>query len=387
MIDISTVVLWNGVALALIGALFLLYWSWQTRAGEQLWWCLPFLFGVMAAIVVVADPSLPLLTDKGWTELFIMLAYGTLWQASRAFYHRKSVLWLVLLLVAVWALVSVALQHAGGNAYADILLRGLIISLFNILTAYEFWWNRAKEDLPSRKAIVVILGANALFQALSHLFAPLLPAPLGLGDPTIWAVVTYNVVVLFIALSVTMLVISLSREKEAEEYLQLAIHDPLTGLLNRLTFDEHMADRENGQRQPFALMVIDIDYFKRINDDYGHHVGDAVIVQTARTIERGVRQSDKVYRFGGEEFVCMLPGVGLETAQHVAERIRTSFDETLTLVPEGEVHATISIGVAACEDGERRPSVVLNDADAALYMAKRRGRNRVEVATASFAPA
>ncbi|MGQ3674555.1 GGDEF domain-containing protein [Xanthobacter sp. TB0139] len=387
MIDIPTVVLWNGVALALIGALFLLYWAWQTRAADQLWWCLPFLFGVLAAITVVTPPSLPVLTGKGGTVLCMMLAYGTLWQASRAFYRRRSVLWQVLAVVAAWVVASITLQYAGGPAYADILLRGVIIALFNILAAREFWRNRAKEELPSRKAIVAILGANALFQAFSHLFAPLLPAPLGLGDTTIWAVVTYNLVVLFIALSVTMLVISLSREKEAEEYLQLAIHDPLTGLLNRLTFDEHMAEKEGDERLPFALIVIDIDYFKRINDDYGHHVGDAVIVQAARTIERGVRQSDKVYRFGGEEFVCMLPGVGLETAQRVAERIRKSFDETLTLVPEGEVHATISVGVAACTNGERSPSTVLNDADAALYMAKRRGRNRVEVATASFMPA
>ncbi len=378
MIDIPTVVLWNGVALALTGALFLLYWAWQTRSTDLFWWYLPFLFGLLAAFSVVLQPFLPAFWGATGNALLLVLAYGALWQASRVFHQRSSVVLPIVAITAVWFLVSLLLAYSGRSAYIDGLLQGGLICLFNCGAVYEFWRGRAGEKLPSRMAVVVILAVNALFQAGIHLFAPLLPAPLGLQEVAAWAVITYNVEVLFLALSITMLVISLSRERVAEAYHQLAIHDPLTGLLNRLTFDSHLI--EAGDGRPYALLAIDIDHFKKVNDTFGHHVGDAVLVQAARTIEQALRRSDRLYRFGGEEFFCSLPGASCEMARLAAERIRKSVAETVTLVREGEVRFTISIGVAASEDGSRSRAAVMADADAALYLAKKRGRNRVEVA-------
>ncbi len=381
MIDIPTVILWNGVALSLVGTFFLLYWGWQSRSAGLFWWYLPFLFGLLAAFSVLArEMSFAFWGERGSTVL-IILAYGGLWQAARVFGKRSHVMLPVVVLVAGWLALSVALGHFGGSAYFDTLFRGALITLFNGGAAYEFWRGRRREPLPSRMAVVFILAVNALFQAAIHVFSPFLPAPLGVQEVTAWAVVIYNAEVLFLALSMAMLVIALFRERVAEEYHQLAIHDPLTGLLNRLTFDTHLADEASGPTGPYALMVIDIDHFKKINDSFGHHVGDAVIVQAARTIERGLRRSDRLYRFGGEEFVCLLPDVNADVARMVAERIRKSFADVITLVPEGEVRATISIGVAASRDGSRERAAVMADADSALYLAKRGGRNRVEVST------
>ena len=381
MIDIPTVILWNGVALSLVGAVFLLYWGWQSRSAGLFWWCLPFLFGLLAAFSVLTRSMPFAFWGERGTTLLIILAYGGLWQAARVFSKRKQVMLPVVALAGVWLALSMLLRHLGSDGYIYNVVCGIVIAFLNAGAAYEFWQGRKREPLPSRMAVAVILAVNALFQAGIHLFSPFLPAPLGMREISVWAVVAYNAEVLFLALSMAMLVIALFREREAEEYHQLAIHDPLTGLLNRLTFDTHLADEAARPKGPYALMVIDIDHFKKINDSFGHHVGDAVIVQAARTIERGLRRSDQLYRFGGEEFVCLLPNVNAEGARMVAERIRKSFADVITLVPEGEVHATISIGVAASRDGSRQRAAVLADADSALYLAKRAGRNRVEVST------
>lgn len=381
MIDIHTVIFWNGVALSLVGAIFMLYWGKQRRSAGLLWWYLPFFLGLLAAFSALAQGKpFAFWGERGHT-LLVILAYGGLWQAARVFGNRSSVIVPIMALAAGWFVVSFALARFEGEAYLDTLFRGALITFFNGGAAYEFWRGRKHEPLPSRMTVVFILAVNTLFQAAIHLFSPLLPAPLGGRPVTAWAVVVYNAEVLFLALAMTILVIALFRERVAEQYHQLAIHDPLTGLLNRLTFDKHLADETAGPTGPYALMVIDIDHFKKVNDSFGHHVGDAVIVQAARTIERGLRRGDQLYRFGGEEFVCLLPNVSGDVARMIADRIRKSFAETITQVPEGEVRATISIGVASSCDGSRERAAVLADADSALYLAKRGGRNRVEIST------
>lgn len=377
MIDIQTLIIWNGVALAVLGSLFLLYWFWQARTGGLLWWCLPFVFGLMAAAASAGHEVLPAVLAPRLAVALIMLAYGAVWQAARVFNGHRGVMVPVVAVIVVWGLLPGIGAPAAPEAYVSSVVRGLVIGAFNGLAAYEFWRGRREEPLPSRAALALILGANAVFQVLSHLYAPVLPAPLGLGPTEAWAAIAYNLAVLLVALAVTILMVSLSRERVAEQYHQLALHDSLTGLLNRRAFDA--AGAEN--RAPYALLVIDIDHFKKINDGFGHHVGDAVLVETARTLERCIRRSDQAYRLGGEEFVCRLPHAALSQAQVVAERIRRAFEQLIITVPEGEVQATLSVGVAACPDGMRPQEELFADADAALYMAKQSGRNRVTLST------
>lgn len=377
MIDPLTLIIWNGVALALLGALSLIYLKGQTRSAALVWWVLPFLFGLLAAVASSAENLLPPLVGDRLAVVLVMLAYGAVWQAARVFNGHGWVLLPVAAATALWTLLPGAGSGGDPSAYVNSVARGLILAGFNGLAAYEFWRGQREEPLPSRTAIAVILGLNALFEALSHLYAPVLPAPLGLGPTEAWAVVAYNLAVLVVALAVTMLMMSLSRERVAEQYHQLALHDALTGLLNRRAFE---AEGQTA-RGPYALAAIDIDHFKRINDGFGHHVGDAVLVEAARTIERSIRRSDRAYRLGGEEFVCLLPHAGAAQAEVVAERIRRAFEAALIVVPEGEVKATLSVGVASSGTGARALEELLADADGALYIAKRAGRNRVVVST------
>lgn len=157
--------------------------------------------------------------------------------------------------------------------------------------------------------------------------------------------------------------------------------DPLTGLHNRAFFETQMSmelERAIRLGQPLALLFVDLDFFKKINDGYGHDVGDLLLEHVARTIAGHLRRIDQVFRWGGEEFVVLLPGTGRDEGFHAAERLRTVVERSPLTLPDGRtIEATVSVGVALAPEhamgGER---AFLRHADQALYSAKESGRNQ-----------
>ena len=162
-----------------------------------------------------------------------------------------------------------------------------------------------------------------------------------------------------------------------------ADYDPLTQLLNRRAFLVVATDAMDYFRRydrPLGILVIDIDFFKHVNDSYGHGAGDEVIKSVGRTIENAVRVTDKVARFGGEEFVVLMREIDLPSANILAERIRKEIADLLVPVgPDRSVQITASIGLALARQGDRDIADVIERGDQALYLAKTTGRNRVRV--------
>ena len=165
-----------------------------------------------------------------------------------------------------------------------------------------------------------------------------------------------------------------------EELRERALKDGLTGLLNRSAFFELLekevarAKREN---HSLALILADLDYFKQVNDIYGHLAGDAVLQECARRMQAAIRSHDLAARYGGEELVVLLPNCDLETALSRAEDIRRALAARPVETAAGPVNTTCSLGVAATGHDTSAQDLVKN-ADLALYAAKRNGRNRVE---------
>ena len=152
--------------------------------------------------------------------------------------------------------------------------------------------------------------------------------------------------------------------------------DPMTELLNRRGLNA-VLDYFQATSQSFAVLALDIDYFKRVNDTFGHDVGDTVITTVARQLQQGARQTDVICRNGGEEFLMILPGADREVAMMIAERVRRRI-EAFELRPVG--HITISVGVAFWAAKNSTPMEhIFKQADDALYQAKNAGRNRVVV--------
>jgi len=160
---------------------------------------------------------------------------------------------------------------------------------------------------------------------------------------------------------------------------ELATHDELTGVHNRRSLNEflkHEVDRAERGGGPFCVAIMDLDYFKQVNDTWGHSVGDAVLVKTASAMTANLREADRFGRFGGEEFLAIFVDTSLEEAGVVAERLRAAV--AAAEIPElpGETGVTVSIGVAEWQRGDD-PETLIDRADRALYEAKRKGRNRV----------
>jgi diguanylate cyclase (GGDEF)-like protein len=157
-----------------------------------------------------------------------------------------------------------------------------------------------------------------------------------------------------------------------------AATDPLTGVLNRRALDRLMqreTERCDATGAPSAVLALDLDHFKAINDTHGHAAGDAALRAFAQRIRGHLRQSDQLARLGGEEFIVLLPGAPLSKAMEIAERLRSAVAES-PLVATPRVAVTVSIGVASRAAGETGPGLLAR-ADEALYAAKHAGRNRV----------
>ncbi len=169
--------------------------------------------------------------------------------------------------------------------------------------------------------------------------------------------------------------------------IAMAVTDSLTGLYNRRYLDAHLPvllTRARGRERALTLVMIDFDHFKRINDQYGHDAGDDVLREFASRLRRTIRNVDLMCRYGGEEFVVVLPDTDMEAASAVAERVRAAVAEAPFTVSGGQhrVHLTISIGISGLRLIGDSAEALFARTDAALYQAKRDGRNRVVRAAA-----
>jgi len=166
-----------------------------------------------------------------------------------------------------------------------------------------------------------------------------------------------------------------------EHTLSLAATDALTGLHNRRALNERLDEEIQRTRrfgQSFSLLLLDIDFFKKINDTYGHSFGDSVLQALARLLRMQMREVDFAARYGGEEFVMLLPATDAPGARLVAERVRETIAENAFILPDGaSVSVTVSIGVATFPEGADSAALLIACADHALYTAKHSGRNRV----------
>jgi diguanylate cyclase (GGDEF)-like protein len=164
-----------------------------------------------------------------------------------------------------------------------------------------------------------------------------------------------------------------------------AVRDRLTGVYNRGAFDDRLQSEFSASRRrgtPLALLLFDIDYFKRLNDTHGHQAGDAVIRAVAQCAQATVRAEDVLARYGGEEFAVILRSVSSRSAYVMGERLRVAVEDLRTLWNDTEIVATVSVGAVHAQSAKvvDSPSAFIAAADAALYEAKHRGRNCVVLA-------
>lgn len=164
--------------------------------------------------------------------------------------------------------------------------------------------------------------------------------------------------------------------------LEMALIDPLTGLYNQRYLRRHLGGLvESGQGRQLSVLMVDVDFFKRVNDQHGHATGDKALRLIADTLRANTRVFDSLARYGGEEFVVVMPGADRDDASQAAERLRSAVEAAEFMGPAGQrVPLTVSVGVGCATGAPVTPEALLHAADTALYAAKAGGRNRVELA-------
>ncbi|CAN7496940.1 diguanylate cyclase [Trinickia sp. LjRoot230] len=180
---------------------------------------------------------------------------------------------------------------------------------------------------------------------------------------------------------VTELAAAWQEKERALDALRDSSHrDALTGLFNRRYITQRLATEYGAWLQrgePFSVLLLDIDHFKHVNDTHGHPVGDAVLQNVAKTVASQLRAADMLGRFGGEEFIVILPGCPMSGARTVGEKIRLAVENDSLILPNATLRITVSVGGATIFEGVDDADWLVGEADHALYDAKRSGRNRV----------
>jgi diguanylate cyclase (GGDEF)-like protein len=253
-----------------------------------------------------------------------------------------------------------------------ILVEGGTIGLFCCAVAFISIWRSYRlrnvgDALIACAAVISIIGVAGA----NYLFA--LDGNLSKAQAIIYAVYSSAYALIIVGFLASIL------SEYQHHLIQLATEDPLTRLLNRRGLTDALAvSLASASRDELATsaIMVDIDHFKNVNDNFGHETGDQVVKQIADTLTRMARGSDVIARIGGEEFLLVLPNTQLNSARVLAERIRATIDENPMQVHRQNIHITVSLGVA-CAQGAVNLDELSEAADRAMYLAKRGGRNRV----------
>ena len=381
-IDLFTVLLAGVFIKALLAALFLVFWLYDRRSTCFAWWSGTFSFATVAAVVF-------LLRGFGGEMFAIGAGVGTMigafaccWEGARAFDGRRPLWFPVLLAPAIWLAVCL-LPGFLDNVRARVVVSSLLIACLIVMSAVEFWRGR-DEPLMSRWPVIVLSGMLALVFLSRIVLVDTLPFPFGALPSQPSFVAAFNLLIFFHVLVLTVLMVALSKERLELVQRQRAQTDPLTGALNRRAFmtrGSRLLMRHQHDKTQLCLMFLDLDHFKSLNDRFGHAGGDDVLMKFVNVVHENIRPTDFLFRFGGEEFCCLLPHTTTDQAHRVAERIRHRFEMTTVDVAGAPVKATVSLGIASTETFGYDLDTLIRRADMAVYAAKRAGRNRVVVAT------
>jgi diguanylate cyclase (GGDEF)-like protein len=368
----------NAVVLAVIAVAF--YAAWLGQRDERYWisWIVANLVLAVSMLFFLLLPE-----DRGGLQIVVantlmMLGIGFRWCAARQFGRRS---------VTLAAVVAPALVTAGLYAVPSIfghwqrfaLINGMMMVL-SAATCYEFFRDR-QDRLLSRYGLIAAYGLLAVGFAgrvtqgllLNSDITGFLPE-----DPMLLAGVFGG---LFHTTASGAFALSIAYERSAIGLREAALRDPLTKLYNRRAFGERL-QRQLQDDAEFAIVILDIDHFKVVNDRYGHVAGDAALCACAETIVQALRTHDFVARIGGEEFAAILPHTSAAGALEVVERVRDTV-AARDIVSHGvRFRVTLSGGVAHSSSGLNDMDKLMKMADAGLYRAKKAGRNRIEQAAA-----
>lgn len=346
---------------------------WQTRERAMLWWAAGSLTAATAAPQVQPET-----VALGYVSIALALCFY--WEGIRSF-QRRSVPGPLCSLARPGAAVLLGAVLVGAASDYRELVLATAIGGVSAVCAYELLLGYGKFARESSYFVGGLFTANALFFFVFGLLVAAVHGAAGLPREMLHVVAYAELLVLLIGWNFGFVMMAMQRYLELAT--EFASHDELTGALNRRALVDkvrhHINLAERGG-STLSILAMDLDHFKRINDTYGHRAGDDVLRAFASTTQSCLRATDQFGRVGGEEFVVLLPATSATGALAMAERLRQALAGSTVPCRGESITVTVSIGVAEFDRHTQDFESLLESADTALYAAKHRGRNCVELA-------
>ena len=364
---------------AVLAGLLTLTWV-QNRSVPALgMWTACFIITAVAAVVLALRDRFPGFVGIDIANALRLLSGGLAWQAARNFNGRKGNWALVLAPAVIW-IVACGLFTFNEQLRLRILVAAPLVAACAFAVASELWRTSSRSLWIARPAAVLLAIHGTIF--VWRFFAGVLSdnshlEVAGIAGP-LHPVALLEALIIAVALG--FLLLSAAKEEIGLQHREAALLDPLTGVSNRRGFEaevRRMLARGARSGTPTALLLLDLDRFKTVNDRFGHPTGDRLLQALTETVTAQLRDGDVLGRLGGDEFAVALNNARIDQALILAERIRRAVAAMRVKNADMEVSFTVSVGVASLRDVETL-GVLLSEADAALYRAKAHGSNRVE---------
>ena len=381
-LDVNTLFMVTIYVEAILGLLLLFAWVQNTQIHGVAWWGFAHLVRAASVTLFGMYGQAPDLITIDLANAMLFTAFAVTWTGARVFGGRPTEPVYLVTGAVIWLLVC-RLPVLADAVEARALIASGIITAYTWLTAYEFWRGRSEQLVSRWPAIFMLFAHGALFLLRTPLVALLPVSTANELYDSVWLTALSFEALLF-TISIAFILLAMAKERTELRHRTAAMVDPLTGIANRRSFlheAQLLAKRHKTRPRPTAVLLVDLDHFKSINDRFGHALGDRVLEIFTESARQSVRASDLIGRLGGEEFAAILVDTNKDNALEVAERIRAGFAEAALEVDSRPVGATVSIGLVHCQEAVLDLTELLAQADQALYVAKERGRNRVEVAS------
>jgi diguanylate cyclase (GGDEF)-like protein len=380
-LDVNTLFLITIYVEVILGLLLLFVWVQNTTITAVAWWGFAHLLRAISVVLFGLYGSVPDVVSIDISNAILFTAFALTWTGARVFDHLRPQPILLFGGAALW-LVACRLPLVAESFNVRVLISSGIITAYTWATAYEFWRGRS-EPLVSRWPAIFMLFAHGALYLLRTPFGAMLPWSPTRNDvfESVWLTVLSFEALLF-TIAIAFILLAMAKERTEQRHKTAALIDPLTGIPNRRAFlqdAEAQLKRQALNPRPLAVMLLDLDNFKSVNDRFGHATGDRVLQVFAEISSRAMRRMDLFGRLGGEEFAALLFDVTRERAVAIAEEVRVSFAAASREVDGRPVLATVSIGMVASHDAGLDLAALLAQADHALYHAKDNGRNRIEI--------
>jgi diguanylate cyclase (GGDEF)-like protein len=367
---------------AMLGLLLLFAWIQNPNIRAVAWWGCAHLLRAASVVLFGMYGTVSDAISIDLANAVLFAAFALTWSGARVFDGRSPEPVFIVGGAALWIVIS-HLSSLVDSLDTKVLVASGIITSYTWATAYEFWRGRS-EPLVSRWPAIFLLFAHGALFLLRTPLAQVLPwSPNDQVFGSVWLTVLSFEALLF-TIAIAFILLAMAKERTELRHKTAALVDPLTGIANRRAFIEGvgaLAKRQEMECRPVAVVLADLDHFKSVNDRFGHAVGDRVLQVFAETTRAHVGAGDLIGRLGGEEFAMVLYDCSRDKAVAVAERIRLTFEATATDIAGRPTGATVSMGMVIAEANLLDISPLLAQADQALYCAKERGRNCVEVAS------